>query len=174
MANAQGRCSLSLRAAQLTLAFPIMPQAGNILVVDDNDDDVFFLEKAFKTLSSTCHFFRCIDGLEAQRYLRAEAPFSDRGFYPLPDLILLDLKIPHLNGFEVLEWIRADAALRTQIVVVLSSSSQQSDIDRAYALQANSFLTKPSSLAETVELARAIELCWLRALPTQPKVKMKR
>jgi CheY-like chemotaxis protein len=145
-----------------------MDPNGNILLVDDNDDDAFFIEKAFKTMGATSHIFRCIDGRETQKYLAGEAPFSNRGFYPLPDLILLDLKIPHLSGLEVLAWIRSHPALRTLIVVVLSSSSQQRDIDQAYSLQANCFLTKPSSLNDTVEMARAMHRCWLRNIPTSP------
>jgi CheY-like chemotaxis protein len=147
-----------------------MGRTANVLLVDDNDDDAFFLEKSFNSVGSPAHLFRCIDGLEAQKYLQAEAPFADRGFYPLPDLVLLDLKIPHVSGLEVLRWIREHPGLHSLIVVVLSSSSLQSDIDAAYALKANSFLTKPASLDETVELARAIHHCWLDSLPTPPLV----
>jgi CheY-like chemotaxis protein len=146
-----------------------MEHSGNILLVDDNDDDAFFIEKAFKSAGSPAHIFRCIDGRETLKYLEGEAPFADRGFYPLPDLVLLDLKIPHLAGIEVLRWIRQQPALCSLIVVVLTSSAQQCDIDEAYALQANCFLTKPSSLNETTEMARAIALCWLRNLPSVRK-----
>jgi CheY-like chemotaxis protein len=144
-----------------------MEQSGNILLVDDNDDDAFFIEKAFKSAGSSAHLFRCIDGRETQNYLRGEAPFTNRGFYPLPDLILLDLKIPHLDGLEVLRWIREQPAFRSIIVIIFTASAQQRDIDEAYALQANCFLTKPSSLAETTELAKSIALCWLRNLPSR-------
>ena len=142
-----------------------MQSTGNILLVDDNDDDAFFIEKAFKSAGSDAHIFRCIDGREVQRYLEAEAPFSNRGFYPMPDLILLDVKIPFLTGLEVLKWIRAHPKLRNLIVIMLTSSAQQRDIDAAYALQANCFLTKPSSLTETVEMAKSLALCWLKNLP---------
>jgi CheY-like chemotaxis protein len=143
-----------------------MTPGGNILLVDDNDDDAFFVEKSFKTVGSSAHIFRCIDGRETQKYLLAEAPFSSRDFYPMPDLILLDLKIPHLSGLDVLRWIREHPTLRNLVVVILSSSSQQRDVDDAYALQANCFLTKPSSLNDTVEMVRAIDKCWLRNIPT--------
>jgi CheY-like chemotaxis protein len=143
-----------------------MHRAGNILLVDDNDDDAFFLEKAFKTAGSPAHIFRCIDGREAQKYLLGEAPFADRGFYPLPDLVVLDLKIPHITGLEVLKWIRSHPVLRSLIVIVFSSSSQQHEIDAAYAQLVNCYLTKPASLTETTELARAMERCWLNHLPS--------
>jgi len=143
-----------------------MEQSSNILLVDDNDDDAFFIEKAFKSSGSNAHIFRCLDGRETQNYLEAKAPFSKRSFFPMPDLILLDLKIPQMNGLEVLKWIREHPTLHNLIVIILTSSAQQRDIDDAYALQANCFLTKPSSLAETVELARSIKTCWLQNLPT--------
>jgi CheY-like chemotaxis protein len=143
-----------------------MEPSGNILLVDDNDDDAFFIEKAFKTAQAPAHIFRCIDGRETQQYLEAQPPFSKRGFYPLPDLVLLDLKIPHLSGLDVLKWIREHPTLHDLIVIILTSSTQQRDIDAAYALGANCFLSKPSSLTETVELAKAIKRCWLQTLPS--------
>ena len=145
-----------------------MGNSGNILLVDDNDDDAFFIEKGLKTAGCSAHIFRCIDGRETQNYLEAKAPFSNRGFYPVPDLVLLDLKIPHMSGLEVLKWVREHPVLFNLIVVVLTSSSQQRDIDEAYRLRANCFLTKPSSLSDTVEMARSIKLCWLQNLPTPP------
>jgi CheY-like chemotaxis protein len=146
-----------------------MEQSGNILLVDDNDDDAFFIEKAFKSAGVLAHIFRCLDGREVKNYLLGEAPFADRGFYPLPDIVLLDLKIPYSSGLEVLRWIRAQPNLRGLIVLILTASSLQRDIDEAYAAQANCFLTKPSSLAATVDQARAISLCWLKNLPTAPQ-----
>lgn len=146
-----------------------MEHGGNILLVDDNDDDAFFIEKAFKSAGSSAHIFRCIDGKEAQNYLEAQAPFSDRGFYPAPDLVLLDLKIPQVPGLEVLRWIRQHPEWNNLIVVVLTSSAQQRDINEAYALKVNCFLTKPSALNDTVELARSIMLCWLKNLPSAGK-----
>jgi CheY-like chemotaxis protein len=147
-----------------------MDRGSNILLVDDNDDDAFFLEKAFQTIGSTAHILRCIDGREAQLYLLGEPPFADRGFFPLPDLVVLDLKIPHINGLAVLKWIREHPDLCNLIVVVFTSSSQQHEIDAAYALHANCFLTKPASLTETTELARSIQRCWLTTLPSRPEL----
>jgi len=144
-----------------------MDRGSNILLVDDNDDDAFFFEKAFKTIGVSAHIFRCIDGREAQHYLRGEPPFADRGFYPLPDIMVLDLKIPHVNGLELLKWIRDHPEFRSLIVIVFTSSSQQHEIDAAYGLQVNCYLTKPASLTETTELVRAINRCWLGNLPSR-------
>jgi CheY-like chemotaxis protein len=157
-----------LNSFDFALAFKAMEQSGNVLLVDDNDDDAFFIEKAFKTAGCSAHIFRCIDGRETQNYLEGKSPFEKRGFFPIPDLILLDLKIPQMSGIEVLQWIRAHPTLHNLIVIILTSSAQQRDIDEAYALLANCFLTKPSSLTETVEMARAIKQCWLQNLPTPP------
>jgi CheY-like chemotaxis protein len=143
-----------------------MERGGNILLVDDNDDDAFFVERAFKSVVSSASVFRCIDGREAQKYLEGEAPFADRGMYPLPDLILLDLKIPNLSGLEVLRWIRRHPTLSRLIVIMLTGAAQQGDIDEAYALQAHSFLIKSVDPSEMAAMARAIQMCWLRNLPS--------
>jgi len=162
------------RAALLLANFALlsknMEPSGNILLVDDNDDDAFFIEKAFKSVGALAHIFRCIDGRETQNYLEGRTPFTDRGFYPMPDLVLLDLKIPHISGLDVLRWIREHPTLNRLVVIVLTSSAQQRDIDAAYALQANCFLTKPGALDETIEMARAIKSCWLQNIPTPPKI----
>jgi CheY-like chemotaxis protein len=79
---------------------------------------------------------------------------------------VLDLKIPHVNGLELLKWIRAHSDLRSLIVIVFTSSSQQHEIDAAYAQLVNCYLAKPASLTETTELARAMDRCWLNHLPS--------
>src|SRR5439155_21926607 len=83
------------------------------------------------------------DGDEALDYLEGKPPFSDRELYPVPRLVLLDLKMPRVSGFEVLSWVRADPALQVMPVVVLSSSSHDVDVRRAYQLGANSYVVKP-------------------------------
>ena len=86
------------------------------------------------------HFVR--DGQEAINYLEGEAAYEDREQYPLPDLMLLDLKMPRLNGFDVLSWLRQQPGLKRLLVTVLTSSDHPNDINRAYDLGVNSYLVK--------------------------------
>ncbi len=139
-----------------------MEKPVNVLLVDDNDDDAFFMERAFKAAEIPVNFFRCIDGQEAIHYLQNHPPFTKASFHPRPDFILLDLKLPVKDGFDVLEWIRGHKEHRNLIVALLTSSAQKRDIERAYALNANVYLTKPRSPKDMETLARAIQLCWFQ------------
>ncbi len=132
-----------------------------ILQVEDDRNDVFFLEHAFKTAGITHPLRVARDGQEAIDYLSGAGEFSDRVRNPLPCLILLDLKLPRKDGFEVLEWVRQQPNLRQLPVIVLTSSGRASDVDRACHLGANSFLVKPSQLKERVELAKLLKDYWL-------------
>jgi len=146
-----------------------MEKSINVLLVDDNDDDAFFIERAFKSAGVAVHIFRCIDGQEAIHYLENKPPFSSASFHPRPDFVLLDLKLPVKDGFDVLAWIRSHKDFSSLIVAVLTSSAEKRDIERAYKLNANVFLTKPRTVQEMVELAKSINLFWfqtcLRLLP---------
>src|SRR6478672_2236577 len=93
------------------------------------------------------------DGEEAVAYLTGQGEFSDRASYPLPHLVLLDLKLPKMDGFQVLQWIRTSAHLPGLRVVVLTSSDNIRDVNLAYSLGANSFLVKPMDFDRVVELA---------------------
>ncbi len=132
-----------------------------ILVAEDQTNDAFILERAFKKTGAkaTLHFVR--DGQEAIDYLEGEELFSDRNAYPLPTLLLLDLKMPRLNGFDVLEWVRSQKSLRRLLVVVFSSSEEMSDINRAYDLGANSYMVKPGDFDELLKLAEELGRYWL-------------
>ena len=101
------------------------------------------------------------DGREALRYLRGEGEYADRERHPLPSLTLLDLNLPYVHGLEVLKQIREESTLRKLIVVVLTSSVSDSDIERAYGLGANSYLTKPNNLEEVQELVELLGQYWL-------------
>ncbi|MEP6757365.1 MAG: response regulator [Chthonomonadales bacterium] len=108
------------------------------------------------------------DGVEALAYLNGEESFGDRENYPFPDLLLLDLNMPRINGFEVLEWIRDQEKFRHLLVHVMSYSSRDSDIERAYELHANSYIVKPSRVDRLTELIIALHQ-WHRfiSLPTR-------
>jgi CheY-like chemotaxis protein len=133
----------------------------NILLVEDNDDDAFIVERALRSAGVHLHLERCKDGRAAMRYLNGQAPYDNREQFPLPHLLLLDLKIPFHNGLEILRWLRGQEALKSQIVVVLTSSAESRDIKEAYRLNANAYLVKPSSLDGMIEMARSLQLCWL-------------
>jgi CheY-like chemotaxis protein len=127
-----------------------------ILLVEDSSDDVFFFRRAVHKsgLSAVTHV--AADGVEALDYLLTKGRFADAAAYPPADIMFLDLKLPHVNGFEVLEWMRRHAECPRTPVVVLSSSSQPEDQERAESLGAALFLTKPPSPAQLLE---ALQKC---------------
>jgi CheY-like chemotaxis protein len=132
-----------------------------VLVAEDDPGDIFLLQRAF-TLSevpAALHFVR--DGQEAIDYLGGKAAFADRHTHPLPDLLLLDLKMPRLNGFDVLEWLRQQPGLKRLLVTILTSSDQPQDINRAYDLGANSYLLKPHNSQELSDLVSRVRQYWL-------------
>lgn len=134
-----------------------------VLVAEDDPADKFLLERAFANanVAATLHFVR--DGQEAIDYLAGEAGFSDRNTHPLPDLFLLDLKMPRLNGFDVLTWVRSKPGLRRLLVAIFSSSDQPRDVNRAYDLGANSYLIKPHSTSDLADLVERLRNYWLEA-----------
>src|SRR5437660_8409386 len=131
-----------------------------VLIVEDDPSDVFLLKRAFTLaqVPATLHFVR--DGQEAIDYLEGDAEFQDRTEYPLPDLMLLDLKMPRLNGFDVLTWLRRQPGLKRLLVTILTSSDQAQDIDRAYNLGANSYLLKPHSSQQLADLVERVRRYW--------------
>ena len=132
-----------------------------VLIAEDDPSDVSLLQRAFNAagVPASLHFVR--DGQEAIDYLGGEANYADRTAYPLPDLMLLDLKMPRLNGFDVLQWLRQQPGLKRLLVTILTSSDQARDIDRAYDLGANSYLLKPHGSGELAELVQRVERYWL-------------
>lgn len=132
-----------------------------ILVAEDDDNDVFFLERAFKQALIMNPRPRVKDGEEAIAYLRGDGPFADRQKFPLPSLMLLDLKMPRKNGFDVLAWARQQPHIKRLPIAVLTSSKEERDINRAYDAGANTYLVKPVKFEDLLETVRALNIFWL-------------
>src|SRR5690242_16436232 len=111
-----------------------------ILLAEDREDDILIIRKAFAHTNFPGSLFAVRNGEEAIAYLEGAAPYENRAEYPLPVLLLLDLKMPRKNGFEVLTWIRQQSGLVALRVIILTSSEEDSDLKLAYELGANSFL----------------------------------
>jgi CheY-like chemotaxis protein len=127
-----------------------------ILLAEDNSDDVFLMEQVFKKTGVAGQLHSVSDGLEALAYLKGEPGFNDRARHPFPDVLLLDLNMPRMNGFEVLEWVRRDSRCSRLMVHVLTASTRDVDIQRAYDLRANSYVVKPSRLDELAAFVTAL------------------
>jgi CheY-like chemotaxis protein len=127
-----------------------------ILYVEDDENDVFFARRAFSRATPEVLLSVVSDGLEAESYLAGEGAFADRAAHPLPALVVMDLKLPKKTGLEVLEWMRGKPELRTIPVVFLSSSTERGDIERAYRLGANAYLSKRGDLQGLEAMARAM------------------
>lgn len=138
-----------------------MQHHETILAVEDEDDDVALLKRAFRKTGVVNPVRFLNDGEQAVSYLGGEGQFADRETYPLPSLILLDLKLPRKSGLEVLAWVREQPALRRIPVVVLTSSRQNVDLERAYDLGVNSYLVKPVAFEDLLEMIRVLKLYWV-------------
>ena len=133
----------------------------NILVVEDREDDVFFLRRAFKSVDPGVCITDVRDGEEAIRYLSRQAPYDDAERYPEPDVVVLDLKMPKKDGFEVLQWLRDQSLLKPAPVVVLTSSNREEDKKKAKDLGVGSYYSKPVDFSKLVGVAKDINRRWL-------------
>ena len=140
---------------------PRHPRAGEpieILLVEDNPGDVLLTQESLSDskVNNTLHVVK--DGVEAMAFVRRQREYADR---PRPDLILLDLNLPRMDGREVLEELKSDEDLRRIPVVILTTSSQQDDVVQAYNAHANCYITKPIDLEQFMKVVRTIESFWL-------------
>ncbi len=132
-----------------------------LLLVEDDANDVMLFRRA-KDKSNLANPLQVVeDGEAAVAYLSGQGQYADRNRYPLPALMLLDLKLPRKSGLEVLAWLREQPGLLRLPVVVLTSSKESVDVGQAYDLGANSYLVKPVAFDKLLEMVKALGLYWL-------------
>jgi CheY-like chemotaxis protein len=132
-----------------------------LLHVEDDPNDVLLLQRAFRKAGAPITIQSVNDGDRAVAYLSGAAEFADREKFPLPAVIMLDLKMPRKSGLEVLAWIRGQEKLRRLIVVIFTSSKHDEDVNKAYELGANSYLVKPVGFDMLVDHAKLIQQYWI-------------
>jgi CheY-like chemotaxis protein len=148
-----------------------------VLQVDDNESDVLLLERAFAQAGITNPLRVANCGQMAIDYLAGTGAFADRQKAPLPCMVLLDINMPGMSGFDVLGWIRRQPALKDLVVVLFSSTAEPEFVKRGYELGANDFVQKPDGFCQSVEIARRLQQRWLlrdhAVIPgTQPPMRV--
>ena len=136
-------------------------QASPILMVEDDPNDVALLKRAFRKARLVNPVHVTNDADQAQAYLSGNGDYDEGAHFRLPALVLLDLKLPGRSGHEVLRWIRAQPEFARMPVVVLSASREDTDVERAYALGANSYLQKPASFEALLDMVSTLNLYWM-------------
>jgi CheY-like chemotaxis protein len=131
-----------------------------ILLADDSEDDELLFRRAVRISGLANPVIIVRDGEAAIAYLKGEGAYADREKHPLPTVLMLDLKMPRKNGFEVLQWVKQQPELKDLLVVVLTSSERQEELDRSYELGANSVLVKPCAVEDLQELAEGFPEHW--------------
>jgi len=146
----------------LSSASNFMPTKNfSVLLVEDDLNDIFLVKRAFKMARIQNPLQVVTDGQEAISYLRGEGKYEDRNTFPLPKLIVMDIKMPRKTGFEVLEWVKGSSRVLRRIpVVIVSSSEDPNDINRAYELGANAYMIKPVDFRAVEHLFESITHYW--------------
>ena len=132
-----------------------------ILLVEDNEDDVFLMKRALKAAGVQNPLFVVGDGEAAVDYLSGKGPYANRAEYPYPNLVFLDLKLPYRSGLDVLQWRQQQPTLPEMIFIVVTSSNEPTDLNRAYRLGASSYVVKPPTAEQLNEIAKAFRIYWL-------------
>lgn len=138
----------------------MIPPGSMILIAEDSEDDRFILAEAMRAARMVHPVQFVNDGRQVIAYLSGADAYADRGKHPMPGLVILDFKMPLMNGMEVLEWIRASDC-RLLPVLMMSASALPGDIERAYERHVNAYVMKPSTLEGLVALMRSLGEFWL-------------
>ena len=140
-----------------------------ILLVEDDENDATLMKMAFEKnkLHNPVQWVR--DGLDAVSYLNGDGQYADRATYPFPEVLLLDLKMPRMTGLELLAWINDHPDFRIIPTIIMTSSRQELDIEQAYNLGANTYMTKPCSFDELAQMVKVTHEYW--ACSAKPKAK---
>jgi len=146
-------------------------KSATILLVEDDRGDQELTRRALDEGKIRNDLRIVEDGEEALAYLFRRGKYKDPATSPRPDLLLLDLNLPRVDGREVLEQIRADSKLRRMAVVVLTTSRQEEDILRSYELGCNSFITKPVDVNQFIQVIQALERYWFQIVVLPPKME---
>ncbi len=157
-----GRCFFHITLEQLQLeGIPSERDESNLMLVEDDPNDALLLERAFRKAGLLYPLNIVRDGDQAVDFLQGTGKYKDRVKYPLPGLMLLDLKLPRRSGHEVLKWVRSRPGLKRLPVIVLTSSSEPRDIVAAYDEGTNSYLVKPSNAELLAQMVAQLEKYWL-------------
>jgi len=169
-ARSQAGAILELAGANQKLAEEALTRVGTKprstllpLLVEDEPDQALLMVRAFHKADVFAPLPLMKSGEETIRYLSGEPPFQNRVRFPLPSLVILDVNLPGISGLDVLEWIKSQTSLRGLRVVMLSSSSDPANVNRAYAAGADAFLTKPTSFGALVALVEGLQEHWGRS-----------
>lgn len=145
----------------------------NILIAEDDSDDTVLVQSAFQEFDSAYNLFSVQDGVELLEYLRNQQRYLDSTSAPRPDLILLDLNMPRMDGRQALAEIKADPYLRSIPVVVLSNSDLREDILRTYDLGGAGFIVKPQTFEDMLEVVKVINQYWFEVVQLAGGVRLK-
>jgi len=143
----------------------------SILLVEDDENDAMLLRMAFERNGIANPVQWVKDGLEAVAYLNGDGIYADREKFPFPEVLLLDLKMPRMSGLELLAWIGEHPEFRVIPTIIMTSSRQELDIETAYKLGANTYMTKPIAFDELAQMVKLTHEYW--AISAKPKPRSK-
>jgi CheY-like chemotaxis protein len=140
----------------------MIPSHTQVLIIEDDENDAFLIQRAFQKCGFSQVPHICRDGLDAIQYLEGKGEYADRARFPIPKVLVTDLKMPRLNGFGLLKWLREHPNMVVIPTIVMSASNDTSDVKYAYCLGANAYICKPSSPVDLEKSIAALLHFWER------------